>query len=105
MFDFEIKIAETEEEIKGAKKLRYDIFHVEAATNLDSNSHLQENIDEDKYDKFCEHLIVIDKSINRIVGAYRLLPSFRVDSEIGFHSEESFNIDDLNNMFLECTYK
>ena len=53
--------------------------------------------DSDEFDKFCDHLVVIDKSISKdfVVGTYRLLlkPNFLKSQK--FYSQSEFNIKNL----------
>jgi putative hemolysin len=56
-----------------------------------------QQLDEDKYDKFCDHLIVIDKAGNKIVGTYRLLLGQKAN-KIGFYSERFFNIENIKKL-------
>lgn len=94
-FDFEIKIAQTPQEIEAAQRLRYDIFCLE---DSDGRGPRQgRGLDIDKYDAASKHLIVIDKNKNRIVGTYRLL--FGSDAgSVGFHAEEIFNIKKIKEI-------
>lgn len=89
MFDFEIKIAQTPEEIRAAQRLRYEVFHIEARG--ESTEQQQDGYDSDEYDAISKHLIVLDKNRNMIVGTYRLLFSHDVD-HLGFHSEQIFDM-------------
>lgn len=92
MFDFEIKVAQTKDEIEAAQRLRFEVFYLENK-NLKPNREL----DIDEFDKISKHLIVIDKSKNLIVGTYRLL--FESDTnEIGFHSEKIFDISNIKKI-------
>ncbi len=59
----------------------------------------QEKIEKDKFDKFCQHLIVIDKRVSRVVGTYRLLLGSIAEKHIGFYSETEF---DLGNIKKNC---
>jgi len=98
MFDYEVKIAQNKKEIKQALRLRYEIFSQET----DRVSRQAENqLDVDDYDKFCDHLIVIDKTNNKIVGTYRLLLGSKVDKKIGFYSEKSFNIGNIKKLAVD----
>lgn len=94
MFDYEIKIAQTDEEVAAAQKLRFEVFNIEKGLADVSD---RQSLDKDRYDPFCDHLIVIDKKNSNLVGTYRFLLSSKVDPKIGFHSEEIFNLDDLKN--------
>ncbi len=96
MFDFEVKIAQSKNEIRQALRLRYEIFAYEMKN---SRGHLDvERVDVDEYDKFCDHLIVIDKTNNKIVGTYRLLLGHRVDKKVGFYSERFFDIENIKRL-------
>ena len=53
--------------------------------------------DSDEYDKFCDHLIVIDKSVadDFVVGTYRLLLKPKLITRQRFYSESEFDISNL----------
>lgn len=55
--------------------------------------------DEDSFDKFCQHLVVIEKDTRQVVGTYRLLLSSVAKKHIGFYSETEF---DLTNIKRHC---
>ena len=63
--------------------------------------------DNDEFDKYCDHLVVIDTSINNefVVGTYRLLFKPKNMSDFKFYSETEFNITNLkrkNENLLEA---
>jgi putative hemolysin len=110
MFDFEIKIAKTPAEKNGALRLRFDVFKREM--NPASRMPITKKKETDLYDRFCDHLIVVDKTKNLVVGTYRLLLNSRVNPKIGFYSEKMFDITrikTLGNNILElsrsCVHK
>ena len=49
-------------------KLRYKDMILEYNPNAP-----KEGIDFDEYDKYCDHLVVIDEEIDDVVGTYRLI--------------------------------
>ncbi len=53
--------------------------------------------DSDEYDKFCDHLVVIDKSVadDFVVGTYRLLLKPKLITRQRFYSESEFDISNL----------
>ena len=53
--------------------------------------------DSDEYDKFCDHLVVIDKSVadDFVVGTYRLLLKPKFLARQRFYSESEFDISNL----------
>ena len=64
--------------------------------------------DSDEYDKFCDHLVVIDKSVSNdfVVGTYRLLLKPKLLAKQRFYSESEFDISNLlansNSTLLEA---
>lgn len=88
----EVRVATTDAERLAAKRLRFDVFNRELSLGLDSS--YASGIDEDAHDAYCDHLIVVDRERDAVVGTYRLLPWNRVPS-FGFYSETEF---DLHNV-------
>lgn len=89
--NFIIKLAETKEEKQGVFRLRYfDLlqFYNESYVN-------ETEEDKDEYDEYCDHLIIIDKEKNEIVGTYRLIKSEHLTTLKNFLTEKEFNIDPL----------
>ena len=76
--------------MKSAQRLRFNTFFNES--NLDSNE-----TDSDEFDKFCEHLVVIDTSVsqNFVVGTYRLLLDSGISSDIKLYTETEFDLKKL----------
>ena len=95
----EVRLARTEAEVEASLKLRYDIFYQENGAKKPEN--LQDELDKDRYDDIAEHLIVIDKSIEKgsggIVGTYRLLPQDIALKEGGFYTSGEYDITPLLN--------
>lgn len=65
-----LSFAATPEEIREVQRLRYKVF-VEAG----GLAHLRndEGLDRDRYDDYCDHLLVRDTDTLEVVGTYRLL--------------------------------
>lgn len=78
-----IKFAQTTTEIDGAKYLRYKYYK-------NKLNQTNKNLDEDKYDEFCHHLIVVDKQDLSIIGTYRLMTSQKANNGIGFIIENQY---------------
>ena len=62
----EVKFASNNLEIEQAQRLRYQIFFEEMGAKP-SLEVLKEKRDFDEFDNFCEHLLVIDKSVNKVI--------------------------------------
>tara|TARA_Y200000002_G_scaffold28163_1_gene21128 strand:- start:42 stop:992 length:951 start_codon:yes stop_codon:yes gene_type:complete len=81
-------IDDTDELMYKVKKLRYESFFGESDKN---------KYDSDEFDKSCDHLVAIDKSISDdyIVGTYRLLLKPKFVKSQKFYSQTEFNISKL----------
>jgi len=55
--------------------------------------------DSDKFDKFCQHLVVVEKKTGKVVGTYRVLSGQIAKKTVGFYSESEF---DLSNIKKNC---
>src|SRR5262249_8718264 len=77
------RLAPAAGDIKKAQRLRFEVFYREMAAVPDART-LQKKRDEDDYDAICDHLLVIDKTVERtrkrpwpkrakVVGTYRVL--------------------------------
>jgi putative hemolysin len=81
-----IKVAETPEELIETFELRYGVYGPFYKTPP------RLPLDIDDYDKLADHIIVINKDKNKVVGTYRVLSSDFTDS---FYTAREFNIDGL----------
>lgn len=96
MFDFELKIAQSDTEIEQALRLRYEVFKLELGKAQGERD--PSGLEKDVYDTFCDHLIVIDKTKNKVIGNYRLLLGSKIDRKIGFYSERFFDIRNIKKL-------
>ena len=94
---FTVRLARDEQDIAAAQRLRYRVFVEElGASASDEERALRREIDE--YDPHFEHLILIDKEaasdepLDRVAGAYRLLPSERAKAGIGFYGATEYDL-------------
>lgn len=77
-----LKTATTSQELKSAFKLRYDVFY-----NNDKKNSLK--LDVDTYDSICDHLIIVDKKTEAVVGTYRMNSSSSLQD---FYSQSEFDL-------------
>jgi len=92
--DLVVKIADTDSEIEAALQLRHKVF-AEGGPEKSGNGQR----DEDRFDPFCDHLIVCDVSQGahapRLVATYRLLGQEAAARAGGFYSDSEFEIPSL----------
>jgi len=86
---YTVKIADTEEQVINALRLRYEIFYDELNRNFKNDA----TTDKDKFDEQCHHLIVIDNNENEIIGTYRLQTLEQAEKGFGFYSGTYFDLD------------
>ena len=68
----EVRLAHSEEDIKAAQQLRYDVFYEECGAQPDETmARLKRDIS--PIDDFCDVLLVIDHAHNKVVGTYRFM--------------------------------
>lgn len=102
MGSLEARLARRKGEIRKAQRLRYDVFYKEGGAIPDAKTAFTRR-DADKFDKYCDHLIVIDhawtnkrgKVKPKIVGAYRLLRGDMAQKAGGFYSAGEYDIAPL----------
>jgi L-ornithine Nalpha-acyltransferase len=101
--DLEVRLAATKREIRKAQRLRFKVFYREGRAVADAKTALTRR-DSDRFDKFCDHMIVIDRAARtrfgkikpKIVGAYRLLRSDVAKvKRCGFYSAEEYDVASL----------
>lgn len=96
--NLEARLAVTEEDIDAAQALRYQIFYDEMKA-VPSAEAFERGRDGDRFDAFCDHLLVIDRDrhdVNRgVVGTYRLLRRSVADLNGGFYSSSEYDISNL----------
>ena len=97
--NFSVKMAENDTEVKAVQRLRFEVFNVEMNEGLDSS--WETGLDQDQYDEHADHLLVIDKSIDKVVGTYRMLKKSVANSNGGFYSEGEFDLTNLKRLPAE----
>ncbi len=81
---FKVCLAATPDDLCEVQKFRYAIFSSEAQLRND------EGLDSDFYDPFCDHIMVLDRENNALVGTYRLHPGARLESTQAFYCENEY---------------
>lgn len=90
--DYEVRLARDEEDLAAAQRLRFEVFNRELKLGLAGS--FAAGLDQDTFDRYCDHLIVVNRRDESVVGTYRLLPSDRVPS-FGYYSETEFQLENV----------
>lgn len=96
---YQIRLAETMDEREAACRLRFRVFNLEFGEGLAES--YGSGMDRDRFDSFCDHLIVEDRSCGRIVGTYRMQSGWTAARNLGYYSEQEFNFAPYERMRSE----
>lgn len=80
------------DDVRAAQRLRHRVFADELGATLHTT---EPGLDVDRFDAFCDHLIVRDETSREIVGTYRMLPPERARAAGALYAESEFVIDEL----------
>lgn len=99
--DFVLKLAETEDELRAAQRLRYRVFVEELGGGGAMVDH-ENRLEQDRFDPHFDHLVLFDQSTfaapeDRAVGVYRLLRGDAAQAVGQFYSEDEYDLTVLKN--------
>jgi len=88
-----VRLARTKAEVRAAQALRYKVFYEEMSAKPSASNRLLRR-DKDRYDRYCDHLLVIEQNegTERIVGTYRLLLPENMRTAGGYYSQGEFDL-------------
>lgn len=86
-----VRLASSASDVIAAQRLRYKVFCEEMGADL----HRHDGRDVDQFDAVCEHLIVVDEALDKVVGTYRILAPWGARAVKRMYSEGEFRIDSL----------
>jgi putative hemolysin len=103
--DLCVRLARSAREVATAQELRFNVFYEELKAKPDAGAS-QSRRDADRFDAFCDHLIVVRRSAKNeavqfrvddgeMVGTYRLLRQSVAEQNGGFYTQGEFDIAPL----------
>jgi L-ornithine Nalpha-acyltransferase len=107
--DLEVRLAANPFEVRRAQALRYRVFYEEMSAVADQRTR-QTRRDADRFDKLCDHLLVVDHAERhgrfgaKIVGTYRVLRHEIAQRHGGFYSANEFDIAPLMARLSELRF-
>jgi putative hemolysin len=87
--------ARCDKEVAEAQRLRYKVFAEEMGATLSSAG---EGIDRDIFDNYCEHLLVREKTENKVIGTYRILSPDQAKKIGSYYAETEFDLTRLQHL-------
>lgn len=96
---YHVRLATCDEDIRGAQRLRYQVFVTELGGTGPLVDHAA-RLERDAFDPYFDHLVLVDRrcdpaDLSHVVGAYRLLPGDRRAQAGQFYSETEFDLTPL----------
>jgi len=95
---FTARLAETQEDVSAAQRLRYRVFVEEMGASASQQEH-NDRREVDHFDDHCDHLILFDTEseetdpLDRVIGVYRLLRGSVAKAGPGFYSASEFDLE------------
>jgi len=84
-----VGLATTPAEIQEAQRLRYEVFAQEMGARLHTTT---PGLDQDRFDSYCQHLLVRDVVTEKVVSCTRLLNAQQAQRAGGFYSQTEFDL-------------
>jgi putative hemolysin len=99
---FRLSLAQNPEDVRACQRLRYQVFNCELHEGLKNSE--RSGLDCDRFDLICDHLMVHDARTGQLAGTYRMQTGTRAKRNLGYYSEELFNLspfDEIRGQVLE----
>lgn len=80
--------------IEAAQRLRHDVFSAEPGFTLADTD--RSGLDADRFDEYCDHLLVRDDHTGELVGCYRMLPPTGAIAAGGLYTATEFDVSALD---------
>lgn len=94
--------ARTQDEVREAQRLRFAVFAAEMGARLTPPPGTPAGHDADRFDDYCEHLIVRTRETadqaGLVIGTYRVLTPAAADRAGGLYSETEFDLSPLSGL-------
>jgi putative hemolysin len=95
----EVRLAECEEDLLGAQRLRYDVFITELGGDGPLVDH-ENRLERDAYDPDYDHLVLVDtrhdpRGLCHVKGVYRLMQGDRARNGPGFYCADEYDLSVL----------
>ena len=81
-------------DIEAAQRLRYEVFSTEPGFTLTNGN----GVDADRFDQFCDHILVRDDDTGAVVGCYRMLPPPGAIAAGGLYTATEFEVGALDSL-------
>lgn len=98
---YSLVVSSDREHRVAAQRLRYQVFASEPGFSVPANA---DSLDADRFDDFCDHLLVRHDATGEFVGCYRMLPPDAALTAGGYYTATEFDVsalDPVGNRIVE----
>lgn len=92
--DFRVAMAQSEDDLRAAQALRYEVFVRELGGGGLLVDH-DAGLEMDRFDQYFDHLLLFDDAIGEVVGVYRMLRKEQATAAGQFYSEDEYDLSRL----------
>ena len=92
--EFSVRLARTEDDLRAAQRLRYEVFVAELGGGGAEVDH-EARLERDRFDAHVDHLLLTDAARGAVVGVYRLLREDHARAAGQFYSEDEYDLAPL----------
>ena len=93
---YTLRFARSEDEVRAALRLRYEVFNLELGEGLQSS--VASGLDQDEFDGGCHHMLVEYDGV--VVGTYRMQTAAMATAWRGFYSSGEYDLSPLGDEVL-----
>ena len=90
-----VSLARSRDDVRAAQRLRHCVFIKELGARIGARL---SSVERDRFDPFCEHLIVRDCATGEVIGTYRLLTPARAVRLGSFIASAEFDLTPLESL-------
>ncbi len=87
---YTVRVTNAPPAVRAAQQLRFHVFNLELGEGLEHA--FNNGLDEDRFDDVCDHLIVEHAPTGNVVGTYRLQTGRSAAANLGYYSEQEFDL-------------
>lgn len=92
--EFRVAMAQSDEDLRRAQALRYDVFVRELGGGGALVDHAAE-LEQDRFDPYFDHMLLHDDATGQVVGVYRMLRAQQARAAGQFYSESEYDLAPL----------
>ncbi|MFT3661632.1 MAG: GNAT family N-acyltransferase [Gordonia sp. (in: high G+C Gram-positive bacteria)] len=93
--DYDVVVSTHPADVRAAQRLRFEVFRSEPGYS-DAIGDSGTGLDADRFDDFCDHLLIRHLPTGRLAGCARVLPPTRAIAAGGWYSASEFDLAEID---------